>query len=848
MRDELLTQCTVGGPVFVHVREGRIVRIRPLVFDETDPPTWEIEARGKKFVPPRKATLAPYTLTERARVYSEMRLKYPLKRVDWDPNGDRNPQNRGKSGYVRISWEDALDIVANEIRRIRKKYGPAAILAFTSSHHNWGLLTYKMGPFGRFWNMLGYTQMFDNPDSWEGWHWGATHSWGYYWNLGVIKNFDLLEDALQNTEMIVFWSVDPNTTAGGYWGQESARWRFWLKELGVEMVFIDPWCNYTAAVLADKWLAPRPGTDSALAEAIAYLWITEGTYDKFFVEKRTIGFEDFRKHILGEEDGIPRTPEWAAEISGVPASDIKALAREWARKRTMLACGAMVGQGGACRQAYAHEWARLMVLLITMQGIGKPGVNIWGGAAMGAPLDWRFEFPGYSSGGWDVFSIVGKKRAENKVTQRIYRLMLPEAILNPPVHWLGEGFCGESIEQQFKSYVYPDPGTGGAYIRMIYRHGGSFIGTMPNSNRFVEMYQSAQIEFVVNQDCWWQPETHFADIILPACTNFEQEDVSEWASPGSSGRYKPGGYGLNNIATNFRIIVYQKKCIEPLWESKPDYWIYSELADRLGFREEYTEGNSMEEWIKKVFYNSSLPNYIAYEDFKRKGYFVVPPPPKGRKLTVSMRWYYEGRPDDTPDPQNPKRGTDQAHELATYSGKIEFVSQSLLKHFPEDKERPPLPRYIPSWEGYTSELAKKYPLQLVTPHVRYSYHTHHDNKCPWLDEIPGHRIKKGDYAWWPLHIHPVDASARGIRNGDIVKVYNDRGSVLCIAVVTERVRPGVVHSYQASAKYDPLEPGKPGSIDRGGCLNLLTPSRLLSKNAPGMAPNSCLVEVCKWEV
>jgi len=85
-------------------------------------------------------------------------------------------------------------------------------------------------------------------------------------------------------------------------------------------------------------------------------------------------------------------------------------------------------------------------------------------------------------------------------------------------------------------------------------------------------------------------------------------------------------------------------------------------------------------------------------------------------------------------------------------------------------------------------------------------------------------------------------------DGDIIKMYNDRGSVLGIAQITERVRPGVLHSYESSGIYDPLEPGKAYSPDRGGCVNLITPSRMLSKNAPGMAPNSCLVEITKWEV
>jgi len=142
---------------------------------------------------------------------------------------------------------------------------------------------------------------------------------------------------------------------------------------------------------------------------------------------------------------------------------------------------------------------------------------------------------------------------------------------------------------------------------------------------------------------------------------------------------------------------------------------------------------------------------------------------------------------------------------------------------------------------------EKYPLQLMTPHAKYSYHTQHDNKVSWLDDIPQHRIKKDGYAYWPMRMNPADAAARGIQDGDIVMVYNDRARVLGVALVTERCRPGLVHSYQAGAKYDPLEPGVAGSIDRGGCVNLLSHSRMTSKNAYGEANMSYLVEVRKWE-
>src|SRR4030042_621240 len=121
MSEQILTQCTSGGAVKVHVKDGVITRIRPIVFDETDAPSWTIEAQGKKFTPPRMTTLNPYIVPERTRIYSENRIKYPYKRVDYDPKGKRNPENRGKSGYERISWDEALDIVTGEITRIREK-------------------------------------------------------------------------------------------------------------------------------------------------------------------------------------------------------------------------------------------------------------------------------------------------------------------------------------------------------------------------------------------------------------------------------------------------------------------------------------------------------------------------------------------------------------------------------------------------------------------------------------------------------------------------------------------------------------------------------------------------------
>ncbi|HSW25610.1 MAG TPA: molybdopterin-dependent oxidoreductase, partial [Burkholderiaceae bacterium] len=172
------TMLTNGGPLFVHVKNGRIVRLVPIEFDAKDAPGWTITARGRRFTPRHVATVAAHALAMKSAVYSDKRILRPMKRVDFDPNGERNPQNRGKSGYVPISWDEALDIVSREILRQRRVHGPGAMTITHGSHHQWGNVGYYLSSLLRFGNLVGFTRVAANPDSWEGWYWGAMHHWG----------------------------------------------------------------------------------------------------------------------------------------------------------------------------------------------------------------------------------------------------------------------------------------------------------------------------------------------------------------------------------------------------------------------------------------------------------------------------------------------------------------------------------------------------------------------------------------------------------------------------------------------------------------------------------------------
>jgi len=841
------TSNTNGGPVFVYVKDGRIIRITPIEFDNSDAKPWTIKARGRAFTPPRKTTISPHTLVFKSMIYSPDRILYPMKRVDFDPNGERNCQNRGISGYKRITWQEALDVVANEIKRVKRDYGPGAILNDSGSHHLWGNLGYWLGIRLRFFNNVGWTPVVHNPDSWEGWYWGAMHHWGHSMRLGAPESYGTVEDCLKECEMVIFWSSDPEATSGIYGAFEGTVRRQWLKELGIKMVHIDPFYNHTAALFGGKWFAPRPATGNSLALAIAYVWITEGLYDKEYVARHTVGFDEWKDYILGKEDGIPKTPEWQENEVGIPAKDVRALAREWGAKRTYLAAGGISGFGGACRCATGNEWARSMVCLMAMQGLGKPGVNM-GGMQQGTPLDTSFYFPGYAEGGMSgdldatalgvsLFSRFPQLPTVNTVYQRVPRLNIPEAILDG--HTYGYPTDSKTIEGQFLRFDYPAPGY--PPIKMYYKYGGSHIGTMSETNRYVKAYRSDNLEFVVNQSIWFEGEAKFADIILPACTSFERWDISEFANC--------SGYVQHSFnQCNHRVILMQHKCIEPLGESKSDFQIFLELAKRLGFAAMFSEGVTEFDWCKRLFDATDVSRVMSWKKFLKKGYYVVPAPKEELRDPVSFRWFAEDRLKDTPEiAPLPADYTEQVFRgLQTQSGKLEFVCSSLNRFDPDDPERPVMTKYIPSWEGHhTTELFQKYPLQLITPHPRYSFHTMGDGKDSWINDIKDHRVPIDGYYYWIVRINSKDAEARGIKESDLVKVFNDRGAVICAAQVTERVPPGTVHSYESAAIYDPI--GEPGlSPDRGGCMNILTPSRPIIKKSHSFAANSCLVQIEKW--
>jgi molybdopterin guanine dinucleotide-containing S/N-oxide reductase-like protein len=805
-----------GAQGMVDVKDGKILRVRPFRFDwkydRNKIRIWRLQRNGKTLEPTWKSLPGPFSLAYKKRVYSPNRIKYPLIRVDWDPNGERNPQNRGKSKYRRASWDEVTNIIASEIRRIHAQYGPTAILMQGDGHGECKTANTPHGHPGVLLDhMGGFTLQVRNADSWEGWYWGSKHVWGQGVQGNMWPAHNTVKDTTDHAEMVLFWGCDPETTPWGFTGQFPSRLMYFWKEIGIKQVYICPDLNYGAAVHADKWIPVLPNTDVALQLAIAYVWITEGTYDKEYVATHVTGFDKFCDYVLGKEDGVAKTPEWAAKKCGVAEWTIKALAREFARKVTSIA---HYFGGGFIRGPYSHEPARMECCLLGMQGLGKPGVHQLQLTYFGMP---RME--GLSGTSFWNPEIV--ERLSLPVLSSIanwQESVLPKTLVHThlktdeTLKFNGCGAIEAPVVNQFKEYKFPIEG--GSRIRMMWTDSPCRTTCWNGGNDTEEALRSPQVETIVAQHPWLENDCLFADIILPANTHMEVDDV------------------VTNIrmGSQFADVMLCEKAIEPVGESMSDAQIVVEIAKKLGYEKEVTEGLTTADIQKKIFEYMGLERWMTWEEFKEKKYYLYQAAEDWENDVPGLRKFAE-------DPEK--------YPLGTPSKKLEFYSERLAKYFPDDKERPPLPHWVENSEMHDERLssprAKEYPLLLMSNHGRWRTHAQCDD-ITWTREAPTCKITGPDgYKYEPIWIHTSEAAKRGIQNGDIIKIFNERGIVLGGAYVTERLRPGVAY-IDHGARIDPIIPGK---VDRGGAINTIAPTGTTSKNCVGQATSGYLVNVAK---
>jgi trimethylamine-N-oxide reductase (cytochrome c) len=451
-----------------------------------------------------------------------------------------------------------------------------------------------------------------------------------------------------------------------------------------------------------------------------------------------------------------------------------------------------------------------------MQGLGKPGVHQ-------ATMIFRSGMPRVKGIGGSIFTSPGfselskphQTTAFVKTKQHIPKTLIHKAIPNPPVSYWGTGAIQTTVDDQFKKYAYPIPEEeGGGEIHMIWTDTPCRTTCWNGGNETIEAMRNPKIECIIAQHPWLENDCLFADIILPSNTTLEVEDI----------------VGNTRWGVQYPSVALQREAIKPIGESKSDREVVLEIAKKMGKYDELTGGKTNPELIKIVYEGMGLREFISWEEFEDKGYYIYSCAEGWEKDPPGLRKFYE-------DPvKNP---------LPTPSGKLEFYSESLAKYFPDDQERPPIPKWIEKSETHDERLgglrARMFPLLVMSNHGRWRVHAQCDD-ISWTREVLTCKVRGWDgYMYEPVWLHPYDAEKREIKTGDIVKLYNERGVVLGGAVVWERIMPGVI-SIDHGARVDAILPGK---IDRGGAIDLIAPDGIISKHCAGQATSSFLVEVEK---
>jgi len=702
----------------VHVRGGRIVRIES--GDEGEM-SHRMCARGRAY---------------RQRVYAPDRLLYPLKRTG----------ARGAGEFTRVSWDEALETVAHEMKRVRDTYGNASILHFCSMADAHTL--HSVQAFHRLLCQFG----------------GYTAPWGTISNEG--ENFasgttcgtrppERTPEEYLKSRLIIMWSWNPVTTQQGTrvsWSLVRA------KEGGTKFISVDPRYTDSAAAFADQWIPIRPGTDTAVFLAMAYVIIKENLHDQHFIDTCTFGFDKFRDYVFGLEDGVKKTPEWAEAISGIPAATITDLAREYASTKPAILRTSMA----AGRTAFGEQYHRAAAALEAITG------NV-----------------AIRSGG----------RPASRALRRIPQIPSPpnQVEMGVPPRWNALPYRGASVNSSARVNVnllvdaILKGKTGGypADYKFLWLSNTNYLNQLAEVNKAIEAFQ--KLEFILVTEQFMSSSAKFADIVLPVCTFLERNDL-----------YAPRGGGVYGLVN---------KAIEPLGESKSQLQICEALASKLGITD-YND-KSDEEWVRFIVAKlSEEVEFPDYDTLRKQGIYRIK---FNKPAAVSKK-----EPEDS-----------EQKPFPTPSGKIEIYSQIVAEM--NHPLIPPVPKYIETWESLNDSLAKKYPLQLITPHFKRRAHSQFDN-LPWLRELQTQAVT----------ISTLDAKSRGIKEGDTVKVFNDRGEMIIPAQVTERIMPGVVAIPQG-AWYTPDENG----IDHGGCPNMLTQN--VTSPGGAFACNTALVQIERVE-
>lgn len=699
---------------------------------------------------------------------ARLRVRRPAVRKSYLEKGPgRASDKRGQEPFVEVSWEQALDLVTAELGRVKKQHSNRAIFGGSYGWSSAGRFHHAQSQVHRFLNSVGgYVRHQDS------------------YSLGAARVLmphivaTMEELMVQHTSwdvlakhcklFVTFGGVprkNSQINAGGATLHHVKGGLYGMREAGVKFVNVTP----TAEDLDNggdvEWLAIRPNTDTALMLALCHVLYTESLYDKDFLARCTVGFEKFAPSLAD------KTPEWAEKICAIPASRIRSLAREMAATRTMVSIGWSLQRSHHGEQPF---WA-LITLACMLGQIGLPG----GGFGVGyGPVN-------LMGSGFPKFAGPTLPQGTNAVKDFIPVARFTDMLLNP----------GGKITYNGQDIVYPD-------IRLVYWAGGNPFHHHQDLNRLMIAWRKP--ETIIFHEQFWTPAARMADIVLPASTTLERDDI---------------GYGSREP-----FLIAMKKTREPIGEARDDFWIFAEIARRMGAGPAYTEGRDTMQWLSHLYAEAREKSakagveIPAFEEFWEAGIAEA----KGEEREPVMLAKFRADP--------------ETNKLKTPSGKIEIYSEKIASFGYDDC--PGHATWFEPAEWLGSKKAERFPLHMLSDQPTDKLHSQ-------LDHSPHAQATKVK-ARQPVTMHPDDATARGIADGDLLRVFNDRGACLASARLSDRIRRGVVR-LSTGAWFDPEQVGSNRPLEKHGNPNALTLDIGASKLSQGCIAQTCLVEIERFD-
>ena len=699
------------------------------------------------------------------------RVERPSIRRGWLEHGPRPAGGqRGQEDFIEVDWDTALDLVADELDRVRTTHGNEAIYGGSYGWASAGRFHHAQSQVHRFLNLIGgYVAHRD------------TYSLGAGRVLmpHIVAPMDTLmaehtswEDLARHTELFVAFGGVPaknaQISAGGASEHRTGPGLRKMGAVGTRFVNIGPVDDNLDVGTQRRWLPLRPNTDTALMLALAHVLYIDDLWDQAFVARCCSGFEQFLPYLLGKTDGVPKSPEWAAPITGVAADTIRELARDMAHHRTMLNAAWALQ-----RAAHGEQPFWMLVTLAAMLGqIGLPG----GGFAVG--------YGTTNAIGSEHPLLPGPTFAQgrNPVSTFIPVSRIADMLLHP----------GAEIPYNGQTLTYPD-------IRLVYWAGGNPYHHHQDLRRLTEAWQRP--DTIIAHEQFWTANAKMADIVLPATLSIERNDI---------GHAKREG-----------VLVAMRQVTPPHAEARSDFAIFHGIAQRMGKGQDFTEGRDEMGWLAHLYADyrdhSNAPTALTtFDQFWEKGLLDFRSTPQPSVLLSQFR----------ADPE--------AHPLSTPSGRIEIYSETISGFGYPDCPGHPVWREPFEWLG--GNVAKRWPLHLLSDQPKYRLHSQLDH---------GKASAKGKRnGREQVYLNPADAAARGIHDGELVELRNDRGRCLATATVTAQIMPGVIR-LATGAWYDPGNDAE-GALELHGNPNALTLDRGASSLSQGCAAQTCLADIRRY--